>query len=622
MFFSSFRRSILAIAAALAMLAAATNAALAQAPRFPLSSTNDCFKCHFGPPPTPQSPDRFGENRDFCHLEAAATWEVDDKHRKSLALLLNSANLPLTEQIVGFDVESVLDFKLTNTDPTRPQLASVESVQFRPAPQEPEALRVHEAHVATLRQCFACHAPVEERVKGSPSIENGVSCQACHGAGLAYLGPHQDSRWRLVKAADKEAEFGLRDLRSPIKRTALCASCHVGTFSQEWGLLGENVHRFVKHEWYAKGHPPLPGLEFVTFAAQQPAHWRTVQEKLFAASDFKYYAGGADPGEANDYLAAVIRNPKVALAPNYLAANPGSFSPDPSQDMARAKDMLISGLGVLKTYAELARDASRDDASWPDFAIYDCGACHHELRSKFPSAARPRRTGLPGRPPAAFWTLALARLGARQLGDEQAGALDAAVAEFETAFTAQPFGNREQIAATASKLAALCGQSGQALAAQPLDKRAAEALLSRLVNPENDIERDYHAARQYAWAIREVIKDLSGVPHLNYTIPRAGLAPPPPGLVPEELVVLLGGPRKAEVPVEHEAVRRRIDKLFDGGRPGDELWHTPLRLRLPAGQEQQVVGNLADWLAAIAAYDPKQFQERLEVIRAAVVDQP
>ncbi|MCI0361160.1 MAG: cytochrome c family protein [Planctomycetaceae bacterium] len=591
--------------------------------KFPLVSTDDCFKCHFTPAGNPA----FAESRDFCHIETAAIWQQQDKHSQSLALMVTGEGRKLTQRIVGVKLEDVLRFDIvppgaatleTAAPGTALRTLAVQNVDFAPPP-EGAARADYDRGVATLKQCFACHAPVGERVAGGgkrKTIENGVSCQACHGAGMAYETVHQKPLWRLVKADDKEREFGLADLRNPARRIELCASCHVGTRSHDWSFSGEPTERFVRHEWYAKGHPPLPGLEFVTFAAQQPAHWRTVQEKLFRPEGFRYYRTGADAEDARNFLQFVLRTDKVTLAESYVTANPASFSPDPAQDMARAKEVLVSGLGVLATYAALVRDVNQAADAGLEFSVYDCGACHHELRSDFPTTTRVRRNVAPGRPPPAFWTLALARLGAAQAAIE----LEPAIAELDAAFSARPFGDRERMHAAADALSKLSWRASRDLAHQPLDNAAATKLLTQLAHPQHDVERDYHAARQYAWAIRELVKDLAGVPHRNYTLVGAEFHRPPASFVPEPLVKLLGGVQGARVPAEHEEVRRRIDALFDGvpsSMPGDMNWHMPLRLALPAGQEQHVIANLPDWLTAVATYDPEFFRTKLAPLQQA-----
>jgi hypothetical protein len=583
-------------------------------PAFPLVSTQDCFNCHF----TDARREAFAQSRDFCNIETAAIWQHEDKHSQSLALLVTGEGRKLTERIIGASLADVLRFEISPPDPAAPQTIVVRDVGFAAPPDGP-AREAYDRHVATLKQCFACHAPIGERVgagKPEPSIENGVSCQVCHGAGGAYETVHQKPQWRLVTAQDKEQRFGLRDVRHPVARIQLCASCHVGTRRREWSFSGEPTERFIRHEWYALGHPPLPGLEYVTFAAQQPAHWRTVQEKLYRPEAFRYYRPDADRTDAENYARFVLRADDVKLAESYLAANPGSFSPDPGSDMARAKDVLISGLGVLATYAELVGAAQVEGArGGPEFAVYDCTACHHELRSDFPTASRVRRPGAPGRPPPALWTLALARLGAAQARAD----IEPAIAELNASFAARPFGDPERMRAAAGALARQCWTAAKTLAGQSVDRAAAEQLLAQLVHPQHDVDRDYHAARQYAWAIREVIKDLAGLPHRNFAILGAEFAGPPEALVPPPLVEMLGGVQGARVPAEHEEVRRRIDGLFDRTPPGPGAvnWHMPLRLALPAGQKQQVIGNLPEWLAAIASYQAEDFRTAIAPLQRA-----
>ena len=168
-------------------------AASAPAKKFPLVSTDECFKCHFTPAGNPA----FDQSRDFCYIETAAIWEHQDKHRQALALLVTGAGRKLTERIIGAKLEDVLRFEIAPPDTAAPGVLSVHNVRFADPPQDPAAARALARHVATLKACFACHAPVEERVVGDrtrTTIENGVSCQACHGEGLAYEAPHQKPR--------------------------------------------------------------------------------------------------------------------------------------------------------------------------------------------------------------------------------------------------------------------------------------------------------------------------------------------------------------------------------------------------------------------------------------------
>ena len=554
-----------------------------------LEATDECRRCHFPRPGegAPLAAD------SFCTEEEAEIWEKQDKHRQAFQLLISAKNRPLSEQILGFSLADVLSL------PPDGQ-AAPQAIGLFPGADARK--------IADVRQCLACHAPIAEPVSRGAAqltLASGVSCQACHGPGRAYMTPHQDSTnvWRIVKADIKESLFGMRDLRNPVKRAALCASCHVGSFSSQWKADDESPPRFVKHEWYAKGHPPLPSFEFVAFSRQMPLHWRSLQTKL-AQQKFAWY--DAAPvnrdleAEIARFLDNVPRSVKIersGFAATYREANAGSFSEQPTADLARSKDVLVSGLGVLSAYASLLAEVPDDERA--DFALYDCGACHHELRSQFPSAARVRRNLPPGRPPPAYWTLALARQGAQRSGHR--AALEAAIRDLDEACGARPFGDAAAVKGAATRLELVCTSIGRELAAGPLDDVAGAELLASLADPQHDEDRDYHSARQLAWAIREVLSDLASADSKQMGQP---LSP--------ALAEALGFPPAAEIMPSDVRVRGQIDGLF-----GDDAWQGPLRLRLPAGQHETIVGRLPESLSAISSYDPAWFRDRLKPIQQA-----
>jgi hypothetical protein len=593
-------------AAALAIAVSSLAQETPQRPTFALSTTGDCIDCHFAPP-TATTADSFVPD-GFCNREEGAVWLTRDKHRQSLYLLVSDENRPLTEQILGFPLKDVLEYELVPPDPGSPRQELVRGARF--------VASADAAKVTLVRQCLACHAPIEERVQANrkfTTIEYGVSCQACHGAGRTYETAHRRLAWRALKAEAKEQLFGMRDLRNPVTRIELCASCHVGSASGKFGFAGdEQTVRFVKHEWYAKGHPPLPSLEFVAFATQMPAHWRSLPEKLAGDKPFQYYSDKPAEADITDFLDNdVPRSVKIdasAFAASYLEANQASFSPEPAADLFRSKDLAISGVGVLGAYASLLANAPPALAG--DFALYDCSACHHELRSQVASQSRVRRTVTAGRPPPAYWTLALARVGARQSSEssELGQELEAAIAELDQAFSARPLGDPARIKAAAQRLQQCCAKVSLSLARQPMREGEAVRLLTDLAHPKRDEDRDFHAARQHAWAIREVMADLAGLP-LRIEAAAGEEAKLMHPLSPT-LTALLRPEAGKEADAAH--VRQRIDALF-----GDDAWHGPLRLRLPAGQKETIVGHQRDFLEAISSYDPQWFRERLAPIQQA-----
>jgi hypothetical protein len=572
-------------------------AAQEPAARHGLVATDRCVDCHF--PREAPRPDPFELNGGFCQREQSAIWEQQDKHRRSFDLVASGSGRKLTDAILGFSLDEVLDLGPFERRPD----GIVPAARFR------ADLPANDPRVTVVQSCLACHAPVQEdpAATGESFIEYGVSCQACHGPGGNYLAPHQEREWRLVKAEAKQRLFGLRDLRHPATRAALCASCHVGSFSDP------DAPRFVKHEWYAKGHPPLPGLEQATFAAQMPAHWQPLASKLAAPRPIGYLSGEATAAQIDAFIGRLPRSIEIArsdLAGNYLAANAASFSPDPVQDMTRTKDVLVAALGVLGASASLVADAPAAEAH--DFALFDCGACHHELRSQFASATRIGRGLPPGRPPGPEWPRPLATLAA---GDSQE--LAAALAALDASYAARPFGLSASKRTAAASVRDTCGTLASQLAQQPLGEAAAAELFGQTTDPARYTlrreVRDYHAARQLAWATREVAKDLAGLP---LRTGGNGFAPQHAAEFRTALAGLSGEPA-SEQP---EAIGGRIDALFQGQQPSD--WDGPLRLKLPAGQTISIVDNLPESLEALSRYDAAAFEARLRLLHERLATKP
>ncbi len=184
-------------------------------------------------------------------------------------------------------------------------------------------------------QCRACH------IAGERTTDHalGVTCEACHGPAKDYVQPHWEDRttWRYLSPADKE-KTGLVNLRDPVTKTETCLSCHLGSMAEG---------KLVTHDMYAAGHPPLPGFDTATFAAAMPVHWTPLHEK----SDAKY---------------------KQTHAADH------NFAP-------QTREVLIGGLTSLACYLELLADYADQraaDAAWPELALYDCFACHHDLQSR------------------------------------------------------------------------------------------------------------------------------------------------------------------------------------------------------------------------------------------------
>ena len=109
--------------------------------------------------------------------------------------------------------------------------------------------------------CLSCHATAGVRLNKPHVVEDGVSCEICHGGAKDWLGPHATEDWKALSPAGKEKR-GLRDLSTGKKRVASCVGCHVG-----------GPGRQVTHAIMAAGHPPLV-FEAQAFLSVMPPHWK------------------------------------------------------------------------------------------------------------------------------------------------------------------------------------------------------------------------------------------------------------------------------------------------------------------------------------------------------------
>ena len=113
------------------------------------------------------------------------------------------------------------------------------------------------------QKCLACHALAvapEQRAQ-SFEIDDGVSCENCHGPASGWLGPHTVKGWE-AKSAEEKDKLGMRVLTDLAVRSHTCLHCHVGT-EEKW----------VDHQMIAAGHPDLT-FELNLFSSVMPRHWK------------------------------------------------------------------------------------------------------------------------------------------------------------------------------------------------------------------------------------------------------------------------------------------------------------------------------------------------------------
>ncbi|HEX9668337.1 MAG TPA: multiheme c-type cytochrome [Thermoanaerobaculia bacterium] len=200
---------------------------------------------------------------------------------------------------------------------------------------------------AEARVCLDCHvlAPPPEVRTNLLELEDGISCEACHGPASGWLEGHRSASWSYEDAV----RAGMTDLRRLEVRAGLCLSCHQGA-----------PGRGVDHDLIAAGHPELV-FELDNYTAQMPPHWLPFGER---------------------------RDPPPGLRPSHGAR-------------AWAVGQVVSfGEGL----AQLARRARSE--RWPEFSELRCAGCHHSLAGeRWRRASYPDRPGLPRWSPARWAVL-------------------------------------------------------------------------------------------------------------------------------------------------------------------------------------------------------------------------
>ncbi len=105
--------------------------------------------------------------------------------------------------------------------------------------------------------CTACHAPFqglpENRLTASVKVQEGVSCESCHGAGGDWLRSHP----RKDYSHSDRVTAGMRDLQNIYTRANSCVACHQN----------------VSSELLKAGHSELI-FELDGQTQAQPRHWK------------------------------------------------------------------------------------------------------------------------------------------------------------------------------------------------------------------------------------------------------------------------------------------------------------------------------------------------------------
>ena len=284
----------------------------------------------------------------------------------------------------------------------------------------------------------------------------------------------------------------MTNLRDPVKRTALCLSCHLGDAA---------TGKVVTHEMYAAGHPPLPPFEVASFGAALPQHWETLDAKYARLSKLK------------DFDAAKFK--KLY----------GGF--DGAHELEQARDLVVGAVVALRESARLtealaAPAKAGNEPTWPELAVFDCYACHHELQSASWRQKRPLK-GRPGRPTWRGWSTALIHLAMPGSKNELLYEFDVKRIQLDKAFDQTPFGDPREVAARAKEIVAWADSLMLQIRDRPFDRKHVATLLDAALKNGREAWPDFDSARQLGWGVRGLVGDLNLTTHAAYKAPLAVL---------------------------------------------------------------------------------------------------
>jgi hypothetical protein len=363
-------------------------------------------------------------------------------------------------------------------------------------------------------------------------------------------------------------------LRDPQVRAEVCLSCHIGNVEQG---------KVITHEMYAAGHPPLPSFELRQFG-EGMKHWSEVADQLAKIDD--------------------DRPPRSDETRRDLGFIQSQLGED-HDTLPALKTVLYGAVMTLRQSAQLlaneaggkinAAGATDGKTTWPEFAMFDCAMCHHDLR--YPAWRQTRLSAAPGRPQIPHWPQALVGVVINQIAETDHAAADKLKLEFATLiadldapFRRQPFGDSTAIAEPAMKLVAFLDQLLDRMKPPKYNREAAGSALQQLCDAALNGTPDYDSARQISWAFQSIYRNLASSTTSGFP---AGTA------------------RAASQKIDDE-LRALSDELRLTIKPLREDVNDPKDVCSQAITE----ADLHSAMQSAATYSPDRFQQHFQALRA------
>jgi hypothetical protein len=181
-------------------------------------------------------------------------------------------------------------------------------------------------------KCMDCHGTIISG-KEAKDVEEGVSCESCHGAGSGYKDPHSEGpkggAGVVREGYTKSLPLGLKALKDYSVRAVMCVRCHY--------LTDQKI--------LAAGHPSGEKFNYKSGMKSVAKHWKYKQlgdedQNLKYFADAKRARGPATAGAApvTEKKAKIIEQPAVAEqnepAPQQRVRKPPPPPKPPAADLS------------------------------------------------------------------------------------------------------------------------------------------------------------------------------------------------------------------------------------------------------------------------------------------------
>ena len=525
------------------------------------AGTSQCLDCHFAGPNAGQIESGRNQLTEFSRRNEMATWLMADKHtvarRRVEPLTLEQLETEMTalsDNVRAQASRAIENYGKLGIDVDPDQIgldrvprewigaSNILSRRICDKLFGAGNVETEEGYAEFRQRCLSCHGGYHDnrdlreatdlaRPKAGDLSKAGIDCLYCHEEGdRRWVGDHPDAtQWRLL-TPEKKRDAGMRDMVNMTNQAQLCFDCHIGNRKND---------QFVSHEMYAAGHPPLPSIELHRFCEKMPQHWRTPAELYESLSDFD---------DRDEYFTT-----------NYRDAAPAGTA---GEIYWNTRKMLIGSLSARIAQLELYIDTHNmlQHTPWGDYSLYDCSACHHELRTE---SQRQQRgfPGAPGRPRPSEWPDAVVQAACGLLGEANTQQWTKLERDFDQAFSRTPFGNPSDVNGAAIALSEFLKSQLKRVERRPIAEREARTMLQCLASLANDSRQPlltYDAVRQTVWAMQTIAAEMKSKGAL---------------LTPYDAIMSLGNSGKTGVDAALPATRN--DRIFPDGL-GREL---PLRAR-------------------------------------------